>query len=67
MMDDIIVDQQRHMLFEMPLQLQSLACAATWFIDGTFKVVKSPFAQLLSVHAFVLSSRYPRFTCSYQR
>jgi len=51
--DDVVIDQQRHLLFATPLQLQLLARAETWYVDGTFKVVKSPFAQLLSVHGFV--------------
>jgi len=51
--DDVIFDQQRDLLFATPLQLQLLTQAKTWYIDGTFKVAKSPFTQVLSVHGFV--------------
>lgn len=30
--------------------------AKSWYIDATFKVVKEPFSQLLSIHSFVKSS-----------
>ena len=53
LVDDISVGQQRHLLFATPLQLQLLVRADRWYIDGTFKVVRAPFSQLLSVHGFV--------------
>lgn len=52
---DIHHEGQRHLLFASPLQLSSLSKAKTWFIDGTFKVVREPFVQLLSIHSFIKS------------
>ena len=45
---DISVKGNRHFL------MLSLLCRAKHlFVDGTFKVVRAPFVQLFSVHAFV--------------
>ena len=33
--------------------LEPLARAKVWYLDATFKVVKYPFSQLLSIHAFI--------------
>ena len=33
--------------------LELLARAKVWYLDVTFKVVKNPFSQLFSIHAFV--------------
>ena len=32
-----------------------LTRSKTWYVDGTFKVVKAPFTQLFTIHAFVQS------------
>jgi len=50
---DITVGSQRHIMFATNYQLQLLSRAVTWYMDGTFKVVKAPFNQLFSIHAFV--------------
>ena len=53
LLEDIVVGEQRHLLFATAAQLDMLAKARRWYIDGTFWVVRAPFMQLLSVHAFV--------------
>lgn len=52
---DVHIDGQRHIIFMSDLQKRCLATAKTWYIDGTFKVARSPFVQLLSIHAFIRS------------
>ena len=47
------VGERRHLVFATPSQLNLLAKAKTWYMDATFKAVKSPFTQLFSIHAFV--------------
>lgn len=51
--DDIKSGQQRHLLFASSHMLSLLGKAKRWYVDGTFKVVKAPFAQLYSFHTFV--------------
>ena len=52
-LDDIRIDGARHLLLATPSQLSHLKQAKRWFIDGTFKLVRRPFYQLMSIHAFV--------------
>ena len=35
--------------------LNILCRAKIWYLDGTFKIVKEPFSQLFSIHAFARS------------
>lgn len=50
---DVHVGPQRHLIFATQKQLDLLARAKRWYVDGTFKVVREPFTQLWSIHAFV--------------
>jgi len=46
---------RRHLVFAVAEQLELLSKVKTWYIDGTFKLVRQPFTQLLTVNAFVRS------------
>ncbi|KAG0725026.1 hypothetical protein GWK47_039403 [Chionoecetes opilio] len=52
---DIHHEGHRHLIFASPLQLSFLSKSKIWFIDGTFKVVREPFVQLLSIHSYIKS------------
>ena len=52
---DIAVSDRRHLLFATDQQLEHLSTVKTWYVDGTFHVVRAPFVQLFSVHAFIRS------------
>lgn len=40
--------------------MENLAKAKSWYIDGTFKVVRKPFQQLLSINTFVMSGDFAK-------
>lgn len=54
---DIVPDPEypgvRHLMFASQNQQRLLARAKTWYVDGTFKIIKEPFVQLWSIHAFI--------------
>ena len=52
---DISHDDQRHLVLATPTHLSSLLKAKIWFIDGTFKVARDPFVQILSIHSYIKS------------
>lgn len=50
---DIKKHGKRHIILATDQQLEHLSKAKTWYIDGTFKLVKRPFQQLFTINAFV--------------
>ncbi|XP_046557952.1 uncharacterized protein LOC124267116 [Haliotis rubra] len=54
---DLTNKSLRHLILATDRQLLQLSKSKQWFLDGTFKVVKRPFYQLLSVHSFVRSKQ----------
>ena len=52
---DIEIRNKHHLVFAVEAQLELQAKAKTWYIDDTFKLVRRPFTQLLTINAFVRS------------
>ena len=45
-------------MFATDHQLEVLSKAKSWYIDGTFKLCRQPFRQLVSINAFVRTDDY---------
>lgn len=50
---DLKEDHNRTLVFATEEQLELLRSARHLYIDGTFSVVRRPFLQLYTIHAFV--------------
>ncbi|MPC69820.1 hypothetical protein E2C01_064051 [Portunus trituberculatus] len=50
---DVRVHGRRHLIFATDQQLEHITKAKSWYIDGTFKLCRHPFSQLLTINAFV--------------
>ena len=46
---DVKVDDRRHLVFATQSMLDLLSKSKTWYVDGTFKVVKKPFTMLMGL------------------
>lgn len=61
---DVQVRERRHLIFATDEQLRQLGKAKSWYIDGTFKLCRLPFSQLLSINAFVRRRTAPnKYPC----
>ena len=49
-----------HLIFATDAQLLALSGAKNWYVDGTFKLCKALFTQLLTVNAFVQSEDHAK-------
>ena len=57
---DLLGEDYRHLLFASEEGLRDLASSTASAMDGTFKVVKRPFAQLLTIHSLVEADGHVR-------
>lgn len=57
---DISIKNRCHIVLATNQQLECLAMAKSWYIDGTFKLVRKPFTQLLTINAFVCLDDYAK-------
>ena len=53
LISDIQSTTSRHLVFATNKQLQLLARCKTWYMDGTFKLVKKNLYQIFSIHGFI--------------
>ena len=49
----VFTTQGRHMIFFSDQQLEYLKITKSWYVDGTFKIMRDPFLQLLTIHTIV--------------
>ena len=57
---DVRVHGRRHLIFATEQQIGHISRAKSWYIDGTFKLCRHPFSQLLTVNAFVRTEDYAK-------
>ena len=54
---EVYTKEGRHLIFFSDLQLKYLKDAKAWYVDGTFKIVKDPFTQLLTIHTTLIYNK----------
>ena len=56
----VSICDRRHLIFATDEQLLIPSRAKTWYVEGTFKLCKAPFTQLLAINAFVRSEEHAK-------
>ena len=59
---DVIIQKARHFIYFTDEQLVYMAKAHKWYIDGTFKIVKKPIKQLVTIHVVLVYLGSKRFS-----
>lgn len=49
----LLIPLSNFLIFASQDKLDLLADVNKWYVEGTFKVVRHPFAQLFSIHGFL--------------
>ncbi len=57
---DIRCGRSRHLIFATEQMLALLSKSRTWYMDGTFSLVKKPFMQLYSIHVFIKNGEFTK-------
>ena len=54
------VKGRRHLIFASQEQVNTMASANSWYVDGTFKLVRHLFKQPLTVNVLARSGEYSK-------
>lgn len=50
---DVVTAKRRHIVCFTNKQARLLKNAKRWYMDGTFSIIKKPFMQMWTIHAFI--------------
>lgn len=60
MKGDIKKHEKHHIILATDQKLAHLSNAKSWYIDGTFKLVKHPFQELFTINTFVCTDNHTK-------